>query len=392
MDGLIYQKIIINNQHEKDHHYLIFIFYHHQHQENMNIKNCLVLLISCFLLTCSEEDIFIQQGFSLEVNNLYMLADGNSEILLNIKQKNKIINPVAHNIEFYVNGTRLGTNTFKTTTPGEYALEARHRDAASNQVKVTARAPIEYPAIELQVIFHIVTDAGYSQDNFINVTLIQQYLASLNELFNNEITTGVTNPNKTKPNIFFRLAAKDPRGIDLEEPGINRMKYPNGSSSIESKPWVFDSMWDLDNYVNIWVGRTYSSISWANYPFFQPDVLPLPGLSTGRLTPPNIQGIVLTPGALQRNLVYILAHEIGHYLGLFHVFTESCDIVDADYCPDTLFIGGSRTRCDGGLYSAEDNIMDYHGVRLTFTFDQVQRMRYSIDHAKWRAQKSIRFL
>jgi hypothetical protein len=96
----------------------------------------------------------------------------------------------------------------------------------------------------------------------------------------------------------------------------------------------------------------------------------------------------------------VLAHEAGHFLGLYHVFDEtnqySCQTADPDFCSDTPIYNRhaylntmldvqkyKRISCDGIEYNAT-NIMDYaYTHNNSFTMEQVKRMRHTINYGLW---------
>jgi hypothetical protein len=95
------------------------------------------------------------------------------------------------------------------------------------------------------------------------------------------------------------------------------------------------------------------------------------------------------------NRLNTLSHEMGHFFGLHHVFTYSCDI-DFDYCEDTLTYDRSsyetamstfqvkRESCSNINFSSW-NIMDYQEqiIRNSITYNQRERMRSIIIDSKW---------
>jgi hypothetical protein len=76
----------------------------------------------------------------------------------------------------------------------------------------------------------------------------------------------------------------------------------------------------------------------------------------------------------------VLAHELGHYLGLYHTF-QNCET--GDYCNDTpahtlpsnaaTRFSNNRTNCASEPYIST-NFMDYISIVDNFTFDQKERM------------------
>ena len=105
----------------------------------------------------------------------------------------------------------------------------------------------------------------------------------------------------------------------------------------------------------------------------------------------------ITSQGYQPIFSYSLAHELGHYLGLFHAFYKSGDTT-TDYCADTpdydraayegtLNYNASwdekikRTAFDGTSFIST-NIMDYnYGWKNLFTPDQRTRIRHVLEYS-----------
>ena len=94
----------------------------------------------------------------------------------------------------------------------------------------------------------------------------------------------------------------------------------------------------------------------------------------------------------ESDFVLTLEHELGHYLGLFHTFSEDNTCVDDDYCDDTptydrklydtwyaaagrvtLAEGAQRMNCSGDKF-VSNNVMDYDISYLNY-FSPRQRVR-----------------
>ena len=94
----------------------------------------------------------------------------------------------------------------------------------------------------------------------------------------------------------------------------------------------------------------------------------------------------------------ILAHEVGHYLGLYHTFQDSCSGMDStscktegDRCCDTPPVASENNSCNKNYYNScyeipfrqdmVENYMDYtpDNCRNTFTYDQTARMHFTLN-------------
>ncbi|MFC3414349.1 M43 family zinc metalloprotease [Algoriphagus hitonicola] len=87
-----------------------------------------------------------------------------------------------------------------------------------------------------------------------------------------------------------------------------------------------------------------------------------------------------------------MLHEIGHFLGLRHTFVNDTDLCeDGDRLPDTEFYNQDRKifdeqmiqNCEGEFFYAS-NFMDYRpSARNSFTLDQVNKIRGTIQQANF---------
>jgi PKD repeat protein len=153
--------------------------------------------------------------------------------------------------------------------------------------------------------------------------------------------------------------------------------------------------WKPKDYVNIWVVRSICSTTYgcnvygyANYPFAHGS---------------NTDGIVMESAYLaELGKIAGLAHEVGHYLGLYHTFEGGCSnnncLVNGDRICDTPpdqstaavpcgeFFSSCSTDTQSGPFTSDQpdmswNFMDY-GILACFhdyTADQSTRMNATLD-------------
>lgn len=148
---------------------------------------------------------------------------------------------------------------------------------------------------------------------------------------------------------------------------------------------------DSKQYLNIWLctlkGSSGNSIfdsfsqdeKWG-YSSFPTEINDLNDGVVLRLDPYNISS---------NSSVFWVTHEIGHYLGLYHIWgkKERCDN-DDEICdtprqekpnlPQNVENGEILKECTGLLDTNYENFMDYAEVPGMFTSGQKDRMRYSI--------------
>ncbi len=168
------------------------------------------------------------------------------------------------------------------------------------------------------------------------------------------------------------------------------------------------SIWPTDDYLNIWAWPTSNSRDAGRALFPVSDEIPGPGLegngyyfpgvdSIQGLPIEEVDGIIINSnyfGIVESQPKYGLGrtgtHEVGHFLGLYHVWgssLESCDV--DDYCDDTPLVSSptykcpeTKMDCDGGRAMFE-NYMDYtdDACMDIFTNDQIFRMRTVLENS-----------
>jgi hypothetical protein len=178
------------------------------------------------------------------------------------------------------------------------------------------------------------------------------------------------------------------------EPGINRITdYDDGPFSMSDfentiKP---ATQWDPTRYLNIWVSDLSAGL--LGYAQF-PSNSGLSGLNTngggantdGVVVASFTVGSVLNPGpGGPYNLGRTLTHEVGHWIGLRHIWGDSGSCSNDDYCADTPDATTSNGGCptvdscpsDGLGADMVENYMDYSNDACmdTFTADQTTRIQ-----------------
>jgi hypothetical protein len=197
-------------------------------------------------------------------------------------------------------------------------------------------------------------------------------------------------PDGADINIEFVPALFDPQGNRLAEAGIDRVfgysaYYEYDNIEYELKP---NTIWDSERYFNIWVlnfGGSFSNyLGYAQFPSFSGlEGLPDDGSAYTDGVVIGYQyfgrtGNVVAPFNLGRTT----SHEVGHWLGLRHIWGDGDCSVD-DFCTDTPNADGPNRSCDFRDSCPEDgpdmieNYMDYttDGCMNVFTNDQKFRMR-----------------
>lgn len=292
---------------------------------------------------------------------------------------------------------------------------------------------------QIPVVFHVLYKDKNSTTQYVKEERINKILAQCNKFYQNAF-----GGNSSNIGVEFVLATEDPEGNILTEPGIDRVLWDSPEmdcvkfmSSNNNKKYL-NLLWDTDRYINIMLytftqaetGGTILGISQFPYTI-QPDELEglnqlnfLPTHSS--LTYPHCVSInnrfinsqFSEEGKLYSSVdvAVTLAHELGHYLGLYHAFSQSSDgnddtCKDTDYCTDTPTYdreaymqymenyiaekGGAsqiewddymklmeRRDCLALTTTTPNNVMDYEISWCNrFTPQQKERMRYVLSHS-----------
>lgn len=292
----------------------------------------------------------------------------------------------------------------------------------------------------LPVIFHVFYKDN-SDKQKITQSRLKELINNVNELYAGVIYTQMLDTVASENiHVQFELAKYDEKGNPLGTPGLEYVKYPSSQDSIDCQEFMKGKQyakysWDQNNYINVMVynfkkvSSTETTLGISNLPYQgagYPDIKGLTETKYATLSKSNIS----YPYCVSINAIYVpkkyegtryttdkgkkaytynaydpnatLAHELGHFLGLKHVFTDSED--STDYCadtpsydreayqswltkfvkeaqrinPDTDFtlIQLAKRENDKGQIWQADNMMDYsYCYNTRFTPDQAYRMR-----------------
>lgn len=301
---------------------------------------------------------------------------------------------------------------------------------------------------KLPVIFHVLYQDASDESQYISATRLKNILQYVNEIYK-----GGTYGESANMHVEFVLAETDESGNKLSTPGVEYVKY-TGEYPIDPMTFLTDNsgkytkyIWDPNDYINVVLFNFKRSdtaggvtLGVSHMPVSVDDSTALEGLETtslryipksslhyaycsvinsqyagrdeqggyyqsSRYTNGIANGFTISPS----DIVVTIAHELGHYLGLFHIFTEdaksedtapldSCG--DTDYCKDTPSYNRKeyedylaqytssqssqskaddvilRHACDGtDFYSA--NTMDYaYTLGYKISDNQKERMRH----------------
>ncbi|HXB39327.1 MAG TPA: M43 family zinc metalloprotease [Bacteroidia bacterium] len=220
--------------------------------------------------------------------------------------------------------------------------------------------------------------------------------------------------NIANTGIQFCLAKIDNNGNTMAEPGIDRVDWqakgwtdPSSFTSSGAVQTYFDgtikpaSIWDPNKYLNIWVADMSGSglLGYATFPAGTS----LTGLS-GVETASTSGVVILTTSfgntgnvAAPYNLGRTVTHEVGHWLGLRHVWGDGTCLTD--YCNDTPPAQQANFGCPAfphnqGVCSGNTtgemtmDFMDYSddACMYMFTNDQTTRIQTAMQTGTYRTQ------
>lgn len=296
----------------------------------------------------------------------------------------------------------------------------------------------EIPEGTIPVVFHVLYEDPTNAVQYPSFSVFEKRIEQMNKFY---AATLFPNAGSRKVQVTFTLATHDPKGNLLDEPGVNRVQY-TGSANMSAADFLSTKktlqprdraiLWDPNRYVNVWLfgflvssdpEQDESNVTGVSYLPYCTTAHPLDLLVKwdGAITqqPYYMHGITLNnryflPNAggslLDDEGMFTFCHEMGHYLGLRHAFSEpaegeaACgnpDNASDDGCSDTpkydrttyqtLFYAGTlsydpyfRQPCDGSALFLSTNVMDYYmGFRTNLTAQQKGRIEHVMAYSPW---------
>jgi hypothetical protein len=275
------------------------------------------------------------------------------------------------------------------------AFEATQRAIAEAQQVESQKTSSN--VVTIPVVVHVVhSGQAYGVDENIPVEQIMSQLDVLNRDFRRKNADSVDLPVQFAglggdTEVEFCLARFDPTGYPTS--GIKRYQYGQTNwdrPDIETilKP---QTIWDRDKYLNIWIvrfGGDLANLSVQGYAQF-------PGMAA------NTDGVVISYRAFgttgnvapSLNEGRTTVHEIGHWLGLFHIWGDDQDDPVQDQCLGDDQVGDTPNQqteyylCPNWPQSSCSsfdmymNYMDYTdgSCQNIFTKGQCDRMRATLN-------------
>ena len=350
---------------------------------------------------------------------------------------------VTSNKQWCITNTQKGENNGKLILTINANLESSSRTATvtiishkvSKTIQVTQNGSTntaEEYHYQLPVIFHVFYKDKKDPLQYVSQSRLNEILNTVNSLYK-DATRSVD------MNLTFTLATKDPNNEALSTPGVEYKEWPY-NYPIDCEAFMNDDsgkyvnyLWDPNQYINIMIYNFMSDpnsnstiLGISHLPFSTINNHFLEGLNSTQYTHLEKKNLKF-PYCVSINSLFIneqtdiyysdadvrvtLAHELGHYLGLHHVFSEkdsgdlSDKCEDTDYCKDTKSYNKQeydsncdyiyenekakytfenlvkRTGCDG-IEFISYNIMDYAiSYSNQFTQNQRERIRHVLSYS-----------
>lgn len=291
---------------------------------------------------------------------------------------------------------RCGTVPYQST-PQQERFEQWIQAKVQEKRARTAQQLLDGPVYQIPVVVHVVHQGEpVGEGRNIPLAQIEDQIRILNEDFRRQ------NPDTVDTQELFRsvaadvgvefvLAQQDPSGLPTN--GVVRVMGTQDSYSIsEGAELGALSQWNPENYLNIWTTR----IAGGKLGFAQLPISDLPGLESASFNSLT-DGIVIdylsfgSVGSLRDryNGGRTATHEVGHYLGLRHVWGDNSNCDVDDFVEDTPPQANSYSFCPAGeAFSCGspdmyDNFMDLtdDACMNIFTNGQAFRMRTVLENS-----------
>lgn len=270
--------------------------------------------------------------------------------------------------------------------------EAEQQKKILDQLRLQHRAgTMSTQTFTIPVVFHVLHMGGPEN---ISDAQVKDALTILNRDYakKNADTVFIIpefRPIASSTGIHFELATIDPNGQCTN--GIIHY-YDADTDWFDASPTLYQYTWDPTKYMNVYVVKTItmsSGFGAAGYTYF-PGSLNTGSPADAIVVLNNYFGSIGTGNAF---LSRVLTHEVGHWLGLYHVFgytnSAGVDCSGDDFindtpptpgylsCPDASN-SGLYQQCTPGVSENFQNYMDYSYCVKMFTQEQALVMQNTL--------------
>lgn len=399
------------------------------------MKNKLLfsLVVVMILSGCRKED---PQMLTLPQSEFSDITFEGKEIVVSIVSNT--VWSVSSDKEWCVVETASGNGNGEVllTVKPNFSLESRTANISITSAQDTKTVKLEQNlwdvenyTFRLPVIFHVLYNDPMTSTQYVEPGWMAEVLERVNMFYHDGF-----DKNSVNMKLEFVMATHDPLGGELSEHGVDRVKID--TESINPDDFIYDFwpniLWDLEKYINVFVyhfPEDKNGVLGVSIRPYSEVAFPLPGLEVVDFWPVHsdvdyMHGVSINsryiysfnhnenePSLNFSDISVVLAHELGHHLGLFHIFTqteEGGSCTDKDYCADTPCYNRSeyekilkeylainpnldwyeamefmkRTDCVTGETSKPNNVMDYmYSWQNRFTPDQYARVRHVLTYS-----------
>lgn len=287
-------------------------------------------------------------------------------------------------------------------TDAQYFNRVNHvfEQAQQQVAQKLANRDADDTVYHIRCVFHVVYASNQPEENIPDSVIFSQ-IQILNEDYRRlnadaVKTRSVFLPVAADTKIEFELATEDPDGNPTT--GITRKTGSGGvlgfnpfQDNVKSTTSGGQNPWPTDRYLNIWICNMFLGVLGYAYPPSN-----APNWPANSSVDSARQGVVLHYQCVGRNFSNPIdatvaggrsaTHEIGHYLGLRHIWgdTTGCNKVDGDGIADTpKHADAHQQTCDTADNSCADapfdfpdmieNYMDYSDDRCLNMFTEGQK-------------------
>jgi hypothetical protein len=349
------------------------------------VRKFFSLVLILVFASCEKEEIDLSQVDYITLTPLVSQVYLGSEYALELNPQayDRLGNAVeVSGWKILANGEKVSKD-FKPENAGSYEVWGKLGAYISDTVLIEAVVQKDYERVDFDMVVHVVNLPD------LDLELIYESYQHANNAYSNKL--GSENPNAQNVNFHFNLVDKDPEGNLLVNPGIyEEENIPADVTLADLQAIKKKRQWNPDQYINVWIAEVHPN-AWANLPSLDEGH----GLSGLDSIPEDVKSILSMVNVMPVQLGgdnNTLTHELGHFFGLFHVFTTHC-LYDNDYCNDTpKYVHPGKNdlpyeSCNG-LEFYRDNHMDYtNDPTYTFTYQQVERMRHVLNYGRYIGNK-----